>query len=84
MSKDIFILGRQPNLGMAELERLVGHTNLSFFNPSVAISDAKIDQILLKKLGGTQKSGEVIAETSLKSWPEIEDFIKSDILPKIL
>jgi tRNA G10 N-methylase Trm11 len=84
MPKDIFILGRQPNLGMAELERLIGKDKLSFFNPSVAISDIKIERFLLNKLGGTQKTGEVIAETPPKSWPEIEDFIESDILPHIL
>lgn len=84
MSKHIFVLGRQPNLGMAELERLIGQADLSFFNPNVAVADTKVNQYLLSRLGGTQKTAEVIAETETKSWPEIEDFIKSDILPKIL
>ena len=84
MAKNIFILGRQPNLGVAELERLIGQDSIALFNESVAISDHKIDEFLVKRLGGTQKTGQVIAETNTKSWPEIEDFIKSDILPEIL
>jgi tRNA (guanine10-N2)-dimethyltransferase len=84
MNKCVFILGRQPNLGIAELERVIGHENISVINDSVAAADQEIDNSLIKRLGGTQKIGQILAETSNKSWPEIEDFIKSDILPSIL
>ena len=35
MAKNIFILGRQPNLGIAELERLLGAANVELFNEAL-------------------------------------------------
>lgn len=84
MVKSIFILGRQPNLGIAELERLIGHADLSLFNSSCAVSLNQADKSILKRLGGTQKIADIIQETPIMSWPEIEEFIKSKILPEVL
>ncbi len=84
MSKNIFILGRQPNLGLAELESLLGYEKVFSFNTNTAIFEDNLDESFIKRLGGSQKFGKVIAETDSKSWPEIEDFIKTDVLPVIL
>jgi len=84
MVKHIFILGRQPTLGIAELERLVGHDKISVFNSSVAASEHTIDKKIMLRLGGTQKIGDVLAETPMKSWPAIEEFIKTNIVPDLL
>lgn len=84
MSKYVFILGRQPNLGVAELESLLGYQDIHMHNVNSAITDQEIDKNFIKKLGGVQKIGKIIAETESKSWPEIEDFVKNQMMRDIL
>jgi tRNA G10 N-methylase Trm11 len=84
MYKNIFTLGRQPNLGIAELERLFGSENIHPIVSDVAASSSSIKSSFFSRLGGTQKIGEVIAEVDNMSWPEIEDYIKNVLLDKIL
>lgn len=54
----IAILGRQPALGIAELERVHGSENVNWFSDSSAIIEAEAFSI--EHLGGTQKAGRVI------------------------
>lgn len=61
-TKDMYIaiLGRQPALGMAELERLYGAPVTRWFSKEAAIVDAP--GFDFERLGGTQKAGRVVAE----------------------
>ena len=56
----IAILGRQPALGMAELEKIYGGENVAWFSSSTATINS--DSFSLDHLGGTQKAGKVILE----------------------
>lgn len=56
----ISILGRQPALGIAELERL--YTTVSWFSDQSAT--IKTDAFNFNRLGGSQKAGRVVAELS--------------------
>lgn len=56
----IAILGRQPALGMAELEQLFGSECTSWFGAHAARVDAH--NISVEQLGGSQKIGRVVAE----------------------
>lgn len=56
----IAILGRQPALGIAELERVYGSENVDWFSESTAT--IKSDSFSIEHLGGTQKAGKVILE----------------------
>ena len=58
----ISILGRQPALGMAELERLYGAKSVRWFSDITAIVDS--DDFDFERLGGSQKAGRVVAELS--------------------
>ncbi len=58
----IAILGRQPALGMAELERLYGSKSVRWFSDESAIVDNL--QFDFEQLGGSQKAGRVVAELS--------------------
>ena len=60
----IAILGRQPALGIAELERL--YENVSWFsNETATIKAPAVD---LSRLGGSQKVGRVVAELPRGDW----------------
>lgn len=56
----IAILGRQPALGVAELERLYGAGAVHWFSDNSALVDSS--RFDFNRLGGTQKAGRVVAE----------------------
>lgn len=60
----IAILGRQPAIGIAELERVFG--DVTWFSDSTAI--IKADSFDIEKLGGIVKAGRVVAELPRGDW----------------
>lgn len=60
----VAILGRQPELGIAELERSFPHTE--WFSPTSATIDTT--DISIEKFGGTLKFGRVVAELPRGDW----------------
>ncbi len=63
----IAILGRQPALGIAELESL--YHNVSWFSDTSAIIEAT--DIDLSRLGGSQKVGRIVAELPRGDWTQV-------------
>jgi tRNA G10 N-methylase Trm11 len=62
----IAILGRQPALGMAELERLYGTESTQWFSDQSACIDAS--SFSIERLGGTLKAGRVVASLPRSDW----------------
>jgi len=60
----IAILGRQPAISIAELERV--YDDVRWFSEGSAL--VKTDHIEVQRLGGTQKAGRVISEINLGDW----------------
>lgn len=58
----IAILGRQPKLGVAELERVYSSEAVDVFSPDTAT--ILTDEFDISRLGGTLKAGRVVAELS--------------------
>lgn len=56
----ITLLGRQPALGIAELEQLYGSSHVRWFSDISAIIDTSTFDF--EQLGGSQKAGHVVAE----------------------
>jgi tRNA G10 N-methylase Trm11 len=65
----IAILGRQPALGMAELEHLYGAQSTRWFSDQSALVSG--DSFSLNHLGGTQKAGKVIFELPHGDWHRV-------------
>jgi tRNA (guanine10-N2)-dimethyltransferase len=65
----IAILGRQPALGMAELERLHGSDQTRWFSDHSALIDST--SFDFERLGGTQKAGHVVAELPRGDWRQV-------------
>jgi tRNA G10 N-methylase Trm11 len=65
----IAILGRQPALGMAELEAVFGNDATRWFSDQSALMD--IDEFDIQKFGGTQKAGHVVAEINNGDWRRV-------------
>lgn len=65
----IALLGRQPSLSLAELERVYGHENVHGFSRSVAsVNSEKFD---IERLGGTLKAGIVDFTVSHDDWSTV-------------
>jgi tRNA G10 N-methylase Trm11 len=62
----IAILGRQPALGIAELEHLYGGDDVRWFSDVSAI--IKASDFSINSLGGAQKAGRVVAELPRADW----------------
>lgn len=62
----IAILGRQPALGMAELEMIHGTETTRWFSDQSALIE--VERFSIEQLGGTQKAGRVVAELSHGDW----------------
>lgn len=71
MLQSIAILGRQPALGIAELESLYGAETLRAISDSAAILQMPSDSIQLARFGGTVKLCRVVASLPTTDWREI-------------
>lgn len=66
----IAILGRQPALSIAELERVYG--DVSWFSDiSALLTIPENSQFDIQRLGGTQKAGRVVLKVSSKDWHSV-------------
>lgn len=62
------ILGRQPKLGLAELERLYGSDALSPIADQAVLVDVPLKVVLSRPLGGTMKIANVLKVVETTNW----------------
>ena len=67
----IAILGRQPAISVAELERLYGARSVSWLSDRAAKITS--DGFDFERLGGSQKAGKIITELPGARWPLLAD-----------
>lgn len=65
----IAILGRQPELSLAELEQRFGSQSVKSFSDTAGLVQTEYFDI--QTIGGTVKAGRVIAELELADWPRL-------------
>lgn len=76
----ICILGRQPEIGLAELEALYGSENVRLVGDSCALVNAEVN---FDRLGGSTKAARVVATLSTTSRNSIFKQISS-VLPQLI
>lgn len=79
----ICILGRQPALGLAELESRLGAKVLLPALPDVAQLNLVVEPVFFEQIGGTQKVGTVIGHINSTSWNEVTQGLKNIILDEL-
>jgi tRNA G10 N-methylase Trm11 len=72
--KSLCLLGRQPALGLAELESLYGSDHVRWFGDG-ALLDIEVDDISFKRLGGTIKVAKVLNTNVGKTWRDVENYL---------
>ena len=71
MNQSMVILGRQPALGLAELERLYGADVLHPVDRQVAVLDIAAADVAFARLGGTVKLAKVLSRLDTTAWPQV-------------
>lgn len=71
------ILGRQPKIGLAELESRFGASSVTPIAPSAAL--VKNDSLEITRLGGVIKIAKVLAKIPSTKWPAIATFITEQL-----
>ena len=80
--KSVCILGRQPALGLAELESLYGAQDMKAYGNAALLSlDAA--EVNFKRLGGTVKVARILTVLPTVKWREVLDYLIENI-PKHL
>src|SRR5688572_29412871 len=73
--QSLMILGRQPELGLAELESLYGGDKLKTVGDQAVIVDVDPCLLAFDRLGGSVKFAKLLTELDTTAWREIEDFL---------
>ena len=76
--KTICILGRQPDLGIAELESLYGAEHLQPLRDA-ALLDIAAEEINFKRLGGTIKVGRILSVLPDTDWRPIASYLLDSV-----
>lgn len=83
MSQTIAILGRQPALGIAELESLYGAKALQPIGGEAVLLNIEPAAVDFARLGGSIKLARLITSINSTEWPKLIKYI-SDALPQML
>lgn len=81
MAQSVTILGRQPALGLAELESLFGAEKLQPISDQAALLDVSPASFPMTRLGGTIKAAHYLTELPYTDWDKLEDYLAQE-LPK--
>lgn len=73
-AKSLLILGRQPALGLAELESLYGAGHVRAL-PGAALLDIPAEEINFQRLGGTIKVARLIATLPDNQWQPVYEYL---------
>ncbi|MFZ1324152.1 MAG: methyltransferase domain-containing protein [Candidatus Saccharimonadales bacterium] len=78
--KSLVILGRQPALGIAELESLYGPKVLRVVSNDAVAIDLAAEAIDFKRLGGSVKLAKILNVLDYTEWSKIEKYL-SEMIP---
>ncbi len=73
--QSLCILGRQPELGLAELESLYGTSNVRRIGNDAALLDVDPCVVAFSRLGGSIKLAKVLAIINSTEWEDLERFV---------
>lgn len=76
--KSLCILGRQPALGLAELESLYGAEHVRPLGGN-ALLDIPAEDINFRRLGGTVKTARILATMPYSDWRSVASYLKDKI-----
>ena len=79
LNRSLLILGRQPDLGLAELESIFGASVVHPVGGDAALLDVASDELDLQRLGGSIKLCTVLGEFETSKWPELQQRVLQEL-----
>lgn len=79
MTQTVCILGRQPALGLAELESLFGAEHVQPIGSVAALLDIDPPQIDFSRLGGTVKFCKLLTILETTNWEMVQEFLEKSV-----
>lgn len=76
--RTVCVLGRLPALSLAELESLYGSDDIEKFGKHALLKTPAFE-IEFKRLGGSLKIAQILAELESTKWPAIEKFLLKNV-----
>ena len=73
--KSIAIVGRQPALGIAELESLYGAVNVTAFGSQSCLVNEEASSVPFTRLGGSVKLARILTPLPSVQWRDIESYL---------
>lgn len=73
--QSLLVLGRQPALGLAELESMYGAAKVQPVGDKVAVVDIDPCLLAFERLGGSIKFCKILTELDTTAWKDIEKFL---------
>lgn len=73
--QSLLILGRQPDIGLAELESLYGSDKLKLLTKQSVLVDIDPCLLAFKRLGGSIKFAKLLTELDTDKWQDVIDFL---------
>lgn len=81
MTQSVVILGRQPALGLTELESVFGADKIIKLGTNAAVVDSAPDEINIDRLGGSTRVAKLLTYLPYTNWGQLEKYIAGE-LPK--
>lgn len=75
MNKTVCILGRQPELGLAELESLFGADKLQAVGHEAVIVEVDPQDFPFSRLGGSIKAAKLLTRLDTTNWKKLSDYL---------
>lgn len=79
----LLILGRQPALGLAELESLYGSDQVRVVSHEAAALELAADSVDFARLGGSIKLCKILETFETTKWPQIQQKLESVVLRQV-
>ncbi len=79
MMQSVAILGRQPALGIAELESLYGADKLTVIGEQAVLIDMDPSKINFSRLGGTIKLAQLLSIQDTADWQDLQIWLKQTV-----
>ena len=76
MDNSLVILGRQPALGLAELESLYGADNVRTANTEAAVINLAPEHLAFARLGGAIKLARILTVLDTNNWQGVQRFLE--------
>jgi SAM-dependent methyltransferase len=81
MTQSLLVLGRQPELGIAEADSLFGADKITPLGTQFVLLDARVQDVPFSRIGGSTRVAKLLTYLPYTDWDKVEKYLVEE-LPK--